>query len=64
MSGSKNIQYLLVGNRFVKLKGMEMLACKKCGLDVLEGQEIYSKRCSRGKKKIYHLECARSVNLV
>ena len=64
MSGSHNLQYLLVGRYYSKLKNKNLLVCPVCKNVIIEGAEIYSKHCNRSRKKIYHIDCARSVNVV
>jgi len=38
--------------------------CSVCEIDVDVGSQVCTKYCNGRKKRIYHIECAESVNII
>ena len=52
--------------RNIRISRDLIMTCYKCGSSIEIGQQVYSKNSTSAKSKshIYHIECARIVNLL
>jgi len=64
---NKKFQYILD----LRIRGLRVslglsLICYRCGEIIAIGDKVYSRNAgnSKSKSKLYHIECARQVNII